>query len=1767
MTRFLRVATLVFFAVHGAVALAGGPPLTCPTIAMAPTSLPNGDLATAYTPTVTSSGGTAPVAIDITHGVLPNGVNLTDNGNGTATFSGTSTQTGAFEFTITATDVNGCSGGRTYATTFAAATQTITFTSTAPAGATVGGPTYTVTATATSGLPVAFTIDATASSVCSIAGSTVSFIGVGTCVIDANQAGNATYGPAPQVQQNVAVGQGAQTITFTSTAPATATVGGATYTVTATATSGLPVTLTIDAAASAVCSIAGSTVSFTAVGTCVVDANQAGNANYTAAPQVQQSFAVGQGSQTITFTSTAPAAATVGGPTYTVTATATSGLPVTFTIDATATSVCSIAGSTVSFIAAGTCVIDANQAGNANYTAAPQVQQTFAVGKASQTISFTSTAPAAATVGGATYNVTATATSGLVVALTIDASASTVCTIAGSTVSFIGVGTCVIDANQAGDANYNPAPQAQQSFVVGKGNQTITFTSTAPAAPTVDGLTYTVTATASSGLPVTFSSATPSTCTVTGSTVTFVAAGTCIVNADQAGNANYNAAPQVQQTMTVGPGSQTITFTSTAPAAATFGGPTYTVTATASSGLTVTFTIDATASTVCSIAGSTVSFIGVGTCVIDANQAGNANYTAAPQVQQSFAVAKSNQTISFTSVAPAAAVVAGPTYNVTATSTSGLTVALTIDASASTVCTIAGSTVSFIGAGTCVIDANQAGNGNYNAAPQVQQSFVVTKQNQTITFTSTAPATAKNGGATYTVTATATSGLAVTFSSATPTICSVIGSTVTFIGAGTCTINADQAGNATYNPAPQVQQSFLVAKGDQTITITSVPPAFGATVAPNHTYNVTGTATSGLTVAFTIDATSATVCSIAGNTVTFNAAGTCTIDANQAGDVNWNPAPQLQQSVTVLVPANAAADSHAVTGNVGIVSTTSVLTNDTGTSIVIKSYGVNGNEQTTIGSATPTAQGGSVTLVAGGTYTFTPKANFTGTDSFKYIIDNGLVRPSTGTVTLTVTDRIVVVSLAGGGTCSPVTPSPCTLAVADAAALASGKDLIFVESGTYPGAVFTLFAAQNIVGQQVSLAQAITDVGITLATDSVALATIAASTRPVFNNGATIITLGGNNLVEYFNINPTAGSAILGSTIVNGATVHDVTITGTGTANGVNLPTSTAGTFNFNNLIITTATGNAFSAAGGGTVNVTTGVTPNTLAAVGGIALNVVSTTIGASGLNFQSISANGAANGIVLSGTGATGFLTVSGDGSTGSGMCSGGTSATPGLLDCDGSGGTIQNTTGDAVSLTNAFNVTLRQMNITNPSLNGVRSTGGGTIKLQAVNINHPGNSNPGPTLGCGSLGSGLGGGNGWFACNITGVNSFDNNSRVFNWQASQANAVLVYGDNTNFTSFTVDNAFLTTSATGAAGFHANLNGATTGQVTLTDSEFTLIDQNAAQIFNNGSGAIRAIVQRNNFHDADGTGGDGNNTLYLANSGSGQMNYTIGGPNVADGNTFKNLARLTVLAGVVQVDAAGGSAITPAGGQINGTIQHNTISNDAGFVNGRRAIDIQVEADSHNLGSLFANIADNTINNVSKQAVHISVVSVGGGSITDGNWIIQNNHLGDTSPVGTEGNVDSGSVIEFETNVDSFTSGADTVNKLQITNNVGVNNANNATGGTLDVTNLWGSTASGTTAVLQATITNNTFTNNSTTGGHVLDVLNSSAGDGETLNLNVTGNNTTLGASTAGEIRLRQLNGGFNVQGGIGNVSANNSGDTLSQTGAFGTVASVPLPTPPGF
>jgi adhesin/invasin len=168
-----------------------------------------------------------------------------------------------------------------------------------------------------------------------------------------------------------------------------------------------------------------------------------------------------------------------------------------------------------------------------------------------------------------------------------------------------------------------------------------------------------------------------------------------------------------------------------------------------------------------------------------------------------------------------------------------------------------------------------------------------------------------------------------------------------------------------------------------------------------------------------------------------------------------------------------------------------------------------------------------------------------------------------------------------------------------------------------------------------------------------------------------------------------------------------------GATAGVNLTNNTGATISFTGggLAITTTTGNGFNATGGGTVIVDGAVDASTISSTGGIALNVANTTIGAGGLNFRSISANGGTNGIVLNNVGTNGFQ-VTGDGASDAAVTTRGrvTARSGGGTVALGSGGTIQNVTGKGIFLSNAGNVVLRNLTIQNNGSAGADSTRSG-------------------------------------------------------------------------------------------------------------------------------------------------------------------------------------------------------------------------------------------------------------------------------------------------------------------------------------------------------------------------------------------------------------------------------------------------------------------------
>jgi hypothetical protein len=191
---------------------------------------------------------------------------------------------------------------------------------------------------------------------------------------------------------------------------------------------------------------------------------------------------------------------------------------------------------------------------------------------------------------------------------------------------------------------------------------------------------------------------------------------------------------------------------------------------------------------------------------------------------------------------------------------------------------------------------NSYGESAYSAAVSATPAAV--KADQTITFALGTTVTKTVIDAPFADTATASpSFLPVTYSSTNEAVATVDASgTVTIVGLGTTAILADQAGNESFNPAPQVSQTLTVTKADQTITFT-----LGTNVTKtlaDAPFADTATASSSLTVTYT--STNETVATVAiDGTVTIVGLGTTAILADQSGNGSYNAAPQVSQALTV----------------------------------------------------------------------------------------------------------------------------------------------------------------------------------------------------------------------------------------------------------------------------------------------------------------------------------------------------------------------------------------------------------------------------------------------------------------------------------------------------------------------------------------------------------------------------------------------------------------------------------------------------------------------------------------------------------------------------------------------------------------------------------------------------------------------------------------------------------------------------------------------------
>jgi hypothetical protein len=223
-----------------------------------------------------------------------------------------------------------------------------------------------------------------------------------------------------------------------------------------------------------------------------------------------------------------------------------------------------------------------------------------------------------------------------------------------------------------------------------------------------------------------------------------------------------------------------------------------------------------------------------------------------------------------------------------------------------------------------------------------------TKINQTISFTGTSPSAVY--GSSFSVSATASSGLAVTIT-ASPA-CTISGSTVTMTsGTGVCTLTASQAGNAAYNPAPNVTNTVTAQLAPATVTAKAASKTYGS-ADPALSASETGfTASDALTI--TLSATRAAGESVGTYKITPTATGAASANYN----VTYTPGSLTINKLNAAVTANAASKTYGTVDPALTGTLTSFLTTDNVTATYARTIGetVTGGPYTISATLAPTA--------------------------------------------------------------------------------------------------------------------------------------------------------------------------------------------------------------------------------------------------------------------------------------------------------------------------------------------------------------------------------------------------------------------------------------------------------------------------------------------------------------------------------------------------------------------------------------------------------------------------------------------------------------------------------------------------------------------------------------------------------------------------------------------------------------------------------------------
>lgn len=587
---------------------------------------------------------------------------------------------------------------------------------------------------------------------------------------------------------------------------------------------------------------------------------------------------------------------------------ATTNMLQTVSVTSQTPSICSVTSAAPNFqinaLSPGTCTVVSSQAGNGSIEAAISVTTNISITAKPLTIT--------GLVGDKNYDGTTSTTLTGTAALS-GIVGSDVVSLTGTPTGTYNVATAGTNTITVSGLSLTGAAASKYTLtntfsgVISKLNQTMSWAPNTTLSTTNSGSTFTAATTTAGGGAITYAvtSAGTTGCTVSGTTLSFTTSGSCTVRATAAATTNYNVAT-LDSTFVISKVNQTIIWS---PLTTLLAMPSSTIlsAATTSGNGAITYAVTSAGTTGCTISGTTLTYSASGTCQVTATAAATNTYNVATSTltftidkatQAAITVNAASSTITYKATTPA-------TTNLSISGGSGTgAVSFAVTPASSSICSISGTTVTALNAGSCVVEATKAGDGVYlprtgtitvTVAKGVQTNFAIDAASTSLTY-SASPATTTE----FSLTGGNGSGAeVVTVASGSESVCSIDGSTVTALSAGSCVLNATKSADTNYLDATDTVTITITKAAQVALTLSATRTSI--VVVGQNTSELSFTGGSGTGAAtWSLDSSSVGICSLSGTTVTAIASGSCVINLSKAAETNYNVATR---SITLSVSA------------------------------------------------------------------------------------------------------------------------------------------------------------------------------------------------------------------------------------------------------------------------------------------------------------------------------------------------------------------------------------------------------------------------------------------------------------------------------------------------------------------------------------------------------------------------------------------------------------------------------------------------------------------------------------------------------------------------------------------------------------------------------------------------------------------------------------------------------------------------------------------------